>query len=64
MNAKNESAFIKHIVKIYMWYGSGEKLIDSALVKLFGRSGADLEVGIDKKLTFIASKKSKSTLCN
>ncbi|GMH68868.1 hypothetical protein TL16_g05029 [Triparma laevis f. inornata] len=59
MNAKNESAFIKRIVKIYMWYGSDEKLIDSALVKLFGRSGAALENGIDKKLTFISSKKSK-----
>ena len=59
MNKKNEGNFIKCITEIYKWKGTGGEEVDKALVKLFGRSGADLEESVDGQLSFIPSKKSK-----
>lgn len=45
INAENEENFTKRIAEIYIWKGTGGEEVDTALVKLFGRSGADLEGG-------------------
>ncbi|GMH79516.1 hypothetical protein TL16_g08174 [Triparma laevis f. inornata] len=60
MNEENNGKFIKRVVEIYIWKGGvvGAK-VDVALAKLFGRNGADLEAGVDGKLSFIQSKKSR-----
>ncbi|GMH60497.1 hypothetical protein TrLO_g7860 [Triparma laevis f. longispina] len=61
MTGKNEDPFIKRIVAIYEWKNLGARFdneLNEALTKLFGRSGADLEVGVNKQLTFIKSKRS------
>ena len=58
MAGENEDKFIKRIVTIYEWKGSNEDEANSALTKLFGKSGADLEVGIEGQLTFIKKKAS------
>ena len=52
--------FVKRIVTIYHWYGKDQDRADEALVKLFGRSGKDLEVGTNGQLSYI--KKQKSTI--
>ena len=52
--------FVKRIVTIYKWYGKDQDRADEPLVKLFGRSGKDLEVGVNGQLSYI--KKQKSTL--
>ncbi|GMH71940.1 hypothetical protein TL16_g05789 [Triparma laevis f. inornata] len=57
MNKKNEGKFIKRIAKIYAWKGTDGEEVDKALEKLFERSGADLEEGLDWQLSFIPSKK-------
>lgn len=59
MNSENNGKFIKCIAKIYKCKGSDKEEVDKALVKLFGRNGADLEEGVEGQLTFIPSKKSK-----
>lgn len=57
----NESIFIKRVAEIYIWKGEDEVVeVDEALVKLFGKSSADLGMGEDGlSLTFINSKKSR-----
>ncbi|GMH93336.1 hypothetical protein TL16_g12601 [Triparma laevis f. inornata] len=62
MNKKIENNFIKRIAEIYTWKGSHGDEVNKALDKLFERSGADLEEGVDGKLSFIPSKKSKKGL--
>ena len=62
MNKKNEGKFIKRIAKIYAWKGTDGEEVDKALEKLFERSGADLDEGLDGQLSFIPSKKSKIRL--
>lgn len=59
MDTENKAKykFIKRIAEIYVWRGSHGDEVDEALVKLFGKSGADLEEGVDGKLSFIPSKK-------
>ena len=39
--------FVKRIATIFCWYGKDQERADEALVKLFGRSGRDLEVDAD-----------------
>ena len=51
---------MKRIVTIYHWYRKDQERADEALVKLFGRSGKDLEVGKNGQLSYI--KKKRSTL--
>ena len=50
--------FVKRIVTIYHWYGKDQERADEALVKLFGRSGKDLEVGKNGQLSYIKKKRS------
>ncbi|GMH76012.1 hypothetical protein TL16_g06942 [Triparma laevis f. inornata] len=58
INAENEKNFIKRIAEIYIWKGTGGEEVDMALVKLFGRSGADLEEREDGlSLSFTKRKK-------
>ena len=45
--------FVKRAVTIFLWYGKDQERADKALVKLFGRSGRDLEVGADGQLSYI-----------
>ncbi|GMH66769.1 hypothetical protein TL16_g04501 [Triparma laevis f. inornata] len=59
MNSKNDGKFTKRIAKIYAWKGTDREEVDKELTKLFGRSGADLEEGVDEQRSFIPSKKSK-----
>lgn len=47
---------------VYKWYGKDGNEVSKALNKLFGRSGADLETGVDGQLTFIQNKKSKARI--
>ena len=62
MAGENEDKFIKRIVTIYKWKGSNEEEVNEALNKIFGKSGADLEVGIEGQMTFIKKKASKLKL--
>ena len=62
MAGENEDKFIKRIVAIYKWEGSNEEKANEALTKLFGKSGADLEVGIEGQITFIKKNTSKNVL--
>ncbi|GMH64401.1 hypothetical protein TrLO_g8290 [Triparma laevis f. longispina] len=64
MNEENEDTFIKRIAEIYTWKGSHGEEVNKALNKLFGKSGADLEVGLDGQVTFIKSPNSNSTKKN
>lgn len=62
MNAATSSNFIKRIAVLHRYHGKDENEVDEALVKLFGRSGSDLESEVQGQLTFIKSKKSKKSL--
>ena len=62
MAGENEDKFIKRIAAIYEWKGSNEDKANEALTKLFGKSGADLEVGIEGQITFIKKNTSKNVL--
>lgn len=57
---QKEEKFIKRIATVYMWYGENGDEVNKALNTLFGKSGEDLERGVDGQTTFIKSKKSKS----
>ncbi|GMH70822.1 hypothetical protein TrLO_g10965 [Triparma laevis f. longispina] len=59
---ENSAKFIKRFATIYAYHGNDEEEVDEALVKLLGRSGADLERGVEGQLTFIQSSKSKSRI--
>ncbi len=55
-----EDKFIMRAAVVYEWYGKDGGEVNEALDKLFGRSGRDLEKGVDGRLTFITRKKPKS----
>ncbi|GMH81187.1 hypothetical protein TL16_g08851 [Triparma laevis f. inornata] len=63
MAGENEEKFIKRLVEIYSWKdGEDGDVVNKALSTLFGRSGEDLEVGVDGQVTFIKTKRSKKSL--
>lgn len=53
MNKKNEDKFVVRMVKIYMWKEVDEDEVNGALNRLFGRSGEDIEMGVDGQMTSI-----------
>ena len=49
----DNGVFVKRITTIFRWYGKDQERADKALVKLFGRSGKVLEVGVNGQLSYI-----------
>ena len=53
----DNNMFMKMIATIFHWYGKDQERADEALVKLFGRSGTDVEVSKEGRITFMKKRR-------